>query len=244
MKGQNTALAVLLGSLSAGLASEAGAAIALDRTRAIFPGSEKSISMTITNDSDSMPYLAQGWIEDAQGKKINGPLVVVPPLQRLEAKGKSMMRINALPDVASLPQDRESLFYFNVREVPPKSERPNVMQLALHTKIKLFYRPKAILPQKYSRWDNQLVLHKVSGGYRVENPTPYYMTVIGITAAPKTAVPQGFETVMVAPKSSAVVNSAQFATPHVTTINDFGGKPTLPFNCRGDICRAGESPAT
>ncbi|WP_420809812.1 molecular chaperone, partial [Entomohabitans teleogrylli] len=103
---------------------------------------------------------------------------------------------------------------------------------------KLFYRPKAILPEKYSRWDNQLVLHKVSGGYRVENPTPYYMTVIGITAAPGQAVAQGFQTVMVAPKSSAMVKSAQFATPHVTTINDFGGKPTLPFRCNGDVCRA------
>ncbi|MBK0560907.1 fimbria/pilus periplasmic chaperone, partial [Klebsiella pneumoniae] len=96
------------------------------------------------------------WIEDAQGNKISGPLVVVPPLQRLEPKSKSVMRINAMPDAAMLPQDKESLFYFNVREVPPKSERPNVMQLALHTKIKLFYRPKAILPEKYSRWDNQL----------------------------------------------------------------------------------------
>ncbi len=231
-------MVVLLGSLAVGLVNEADAAIALDRTRAIFPGSEKSIALNITNDSTSMPYLAQGWIEDAQGKKISGPLVVVPPLQRLEPQGKSMMRINALPDAASLPQDRESIFYFNVREVPPKSDRPNVMQLALHTKIKLFYRPKAILPEKYSRWDNQLVLHKVSGGYRVENPTPYYMTVIAITAAPKVAVPKGFQTVMVAPKSSAVVQSGQFATPHVTTINDFGGKPTLPFRCSGNVCRA------
>ena len=150
-------MTIVLASLAAGLVNEAGAAIALDRTRAIFPGSEKSISLSITNDSTSMPYLAQGWIEDEHGKKISGPLVVVPPLQRLEAKGKSMMRINAMPDAAMLPQDRESIFYFNVREVPPKSERPNVMQLALHTKIKLFYRPKAILPEKYSRWDNQLV---------------------------------------------------------------------------------------
>ncbi len=242
MKKQHAALTVLLGSLLAGLSHEAAAAIALDRTRAIFPGSEKTISLTITNDSTSMPYLAQGWIEDAQGKRISGPLVVVPPMQRLEPKDQSMMRIKALADVASLPQDRESLFYFNVREVPPKSERPNVMQLALHTKIKLFYRPKTILPQKYSRWDNQLVLHKVSGGYRVENPTPYYMTVIAITPAPKMAVPQGFETVMVPPKSSAVVKSAQFATPHVTTINDFGGKPTLAFRCNGDVCRAAETP--
>ncbi|EPK7572974.1 fimbria/pilus periplasmic chaperone [Klebsiella michiganensis] len=244
MKVNKTAMAMVVGSLAAGLMNEARAAIALDRTRAIFPGSERSISLNITNDSTSMPYLAQGWIEDEQGTKISGPLVVVPPLQRLEAKGKSVMRINAMPDAALLPQDRESLFYFNVREVPPKSDRPNVMQLALHTKIKLFYRPQAILPEKYSRWDNQLVLHKVSGGYRVENPTPYYMTVIGITAAPKVAVASGFQTVMVPPKSTSMVNSAHYTAPHVTTINDFGGKPTLPFNCSGNVCRSTGTPGS
>lgn len=62
-------MTIVLGSLAAGLINEAGAAIALDRTRAIFPGSEKSISLSITNDSTSMPYLAQGWIEDEHGKK-------------------------------------------------------------------------------------------------------------------------------------------------------------------------------
>ena len=244
MKVNKMAMTMLLGSLVVGLVNEAGAAIALDRTRAIFPGSEKSISLNITNDSTSMPYLAQGWIEDEKGAKISGPLVVGPPLQRLEARGKSTMRINAMPDAVLLPQDRESIFYFNVREVPPKSDRPNVMQLALHTKIKLFYRPQAILPEKYSRWDNQLVLHKVNGGYRVENPTPYYMTVIGITAAPKVAVANGFQTVMVAPKSTAMVNSSHYTTPHVTTINDFGGKPTLPFSCNGNLCRAAGTPSS
>ena len=244
MKVNKTTMAILLGTLTSGLLNDAQAAIALDRTRAIFPGSQKSISLNITNDSTSMPYLAQGWIEDEQGKKISGPLVVVPPLQRLEAKGKSVLRINAMPDAALLPQDRESLFYFNVREVPPKSDRPNVMQLALHTKIKLFYRPKAILPEKYSRWDNQLLLQKVNGGYRVENPTPYYMTVIGITPAPNMAVAKGFQSVMVAPKSTAMVSSSHFTTPHVTTINDFGGKPTLPFSCNGNVCRAAAKPAS
>ena len=33
-------------------------------------------------------------------------------------------------------------------EVPPKAEDNNVLQIALHTKIKLFYRPKQILRAK------------------------------------------------------------------------------------------------
>lgn len=124
MKSKKIAMTIVLASLAAGLVNEAGAAIALDRTRAIFPGSEKSISLSITNDSTSMPYLAQGWIEDEHGKKISGPLVVVPPLQRLEAKGKSMMRINAMPDAAMLPQDRESIFISTCARCRQKASDP------------------------------------------------------------------------------------------------------------------------
>ncbi|MGT9169473.1 fimbria/pilus periplasmic chaperone, partial [Escherichia coli] len=39
---------------------------------------------------------------------------------------------------------RESLFYYNVREIPPKSGKANTLQIALQTRIKLFWRPKAL----------------------------------------------------------------------------------------------------
>ncbi len=81
--------------------------------------------------------------------KITSPLIVLPPVQRLEPGKSSQMKIEALPDV-KLPQDRESLFYFNMREIPPKSDKPNTLQIALQTKIKLFYRPEAIAPQQNS----------------------------------------------------------------------------------------------
>ncbi len=44
-----------------------------------------------------------------------------------------------------LPQDRESLFYFNLREIPPRSDKPNSLQLALQTRIKFFYRPQSLV---------------------------------------------------------------------------------------------------
>ncbi|NDJ59245.1 fimbria/pilus periplasmic chaperone [Enterobacteriaceae bacterium 4M9] len=225
-------------ALCAGLSPTAQGAIALDRTRAIYPGGERGLVMNISNDSSQKPYLAQAWLEDAQGKPLKDYLVATPPMQRLEPGQKSVIRVSAMPSAASLPQDRESLFYFSVREVPPKSERPNVLQLALQTKIKLFYRPADITPERFSRHDDQLVLHKVSGGFRVENPTPYYMTVLGITGGLKQSVAKDFKTVMIEPKSSATVPSQVFATPHLITINDFGGKPVLPFLCHGEVCRA------
>ncbi|HBT4620564.1 TPA: fimbria/pilus periplasmic chaperone, partial [Klebsiella pneumoniae] len=217
------------------------AAIALDRTRAIFPGTEKSISMTISNENKKLPYLAEAWIENSEGVKINGPLIVVPPLQRVEPGKKSVIRVTAMPDVKKLPQDRESVYYFSVREIPPRSDKPNVMQVALQTKIKLFYRPESIIPEKMARWDDKLVLYKTGNGYRIENPTPYYITVIGITGSVNEAVAKDFEAVMIDPKSSVNIKSPFYLTPHVTTINDYGGKPTLAFHCRSDICRPDEN---
>lgn len=66
------------------MAQQASAAIALDRTRVIFDGKAKSASLSISNQNTELPYLAQTWIEDQQGNKINSPLTALPPLQRVE----------------------------------------------------------------------------------------------------------------------------------------------------------------
>ncbi|HGG2530678.1 TPA: molecular chaperone, partial [Escherichia coli] len=57
------------------------AAISLDRTRAIFNGSEKSMTLNVANDNKQLPYLAQAWIENEKQEKITtGPIVVTPPV--------------------------------------------------------------------------------------------------------------------------------------------------------------------
>ena len=219
--------------------SAAQAAISLDRTRAIFNGDETSMTLGITNDNKQLPYLAQAWIEDKnQEKTPTGPLVVTPPVQRLEPGAQSMVRLASTPDINKLPQDRESLFYFNLREIPPKSEKANVLQIALQTKIKLFYRPKAIKAKPDAVWQNQLVLNKMSSGYRIENPTPYYVTVIGLGGSEKQAKEGEFEAVMLAPKSTQAVKSGTYSTLYLSYINDYGGRPVLQFNCSGDRCTA------
>lgn len=222
-----------------GMIPVAQAAISLDRTRAIFNGDEKSITLNIANDNKQLPYLAQAWLENAQQEKITtGPLVVTPPVQRLEPGAKSMVRVAASPDISKLPQDRESLFYFNLREIPPKSEKANVLQIALQTKIKLFYRPAAIKAKPNAEWQDQLILNKTSGGYRIENPTPYYVTVIGLGGSEKEAKEGRFEAVMLAPKSEQTVKANSHASPWLSYINDYGGRPVLQFQCSGPRCTA------
>ncbi|AKJ43743.1 fimbrial biogenesis chaperone [Pragia fontium] len=213
------------------------AAVTLDRTRVVFDGGSKSVSLNISNDNQQQPYLAQAWLEDAQQNKLlTGPLVITPPVQRLEPGAKSMIRITAAS--GQLPQDKESLFYLNLREIPPVSDKPNVLQIALQTKIKLFYRPKALKRDPGSVWQDQLVLHTEGGGYRIENPTPYYITVIGLGGSEKQSLEGDFETVMLSPNSSVKVKSAAYGKPYLTYINDYGGRPTLAFRCNGSRCVA------
>lgn len=215
------------------------AAIALDRTRAVYDANAKSISLNITNENNQQPYLAQAWIEDANNKKVSGPLLVVPPVQRLDAGSKSMIRITALPEALALPQDRESLFYFSLREIPPRSEEANVMQIALQTKIKLFYRPAAIAQERNPVWPQQLQLIKTATGYRIENPTPYFVTVLDLAEKGKPAT--DMQALMIAPKSAENVKTPVLHTPVLTYINDYGGRPQVTFKCQGERCQATKS---
>lgn len=47
----------------------AHAAINLDRTRIVFPESDKASSLKVDNQSKALPYLALSWIEDEKGQK-------------------------------------------------------------------------------------------------------------------------------------------------------------------------------
>ncbi len=50
-----------------------------------------------------------------------------------------------------LPQDRESLFWFNLLDIPPEPKNgktDNYLQLAIRSRIKLFYRPAGVAAEK------------------------------------------------------------------------------------------------
>lgn len=222
------------------LFNTANGAVSMDRTRVIFDGDQKSVSLNISNNNKQLPYLAQGWIENTEGQKIQSPLVLLPPVQRLEPGKSSQVKIEALPAINALPQDRESLFYFNLREIPPKSDKPNTLQIALQTRVKLFYRPKAIVPEKNNTpWQEKLTLEKQGEQYILKNPTPYYVTIINATANTKSTNGKEFTPVMVPPFSQdnlGVNVSLLGSSPVLTYINDFGGRPTLTFRCQSQTC--------
>ena len=244
------AMSLLAGAAVATMVPSAQAAISLDRTRVVFPGDEKSVSLTVRNQNPELPYLAQGWLEDAQGVKLEGnsAFTVLPPVQRVEPKGQTQVKIQATAGANALPQDRESLFFFNLREIPPKSDKSNVLQIALQTRIKMFYRPAALAEAaaklQATPYQEQLTLSKNGDQYTVNNPTPYFVTLIGASAKKGGDVVKGFEPLMVPPKGSVKLGgsaAALGATPVLVYVNDFGGQPALTFSCSGSNCKVDTS---
>ncbi|MEL0551979.1 MULTISPECIES: molecular chaperone [Enterobacteriaceae] len=237
-------MSVTCGLLLAAAVDSAWAGVALDRTRLIINENDRSVSANLSNTSPTTPFLAQSWVEDASGAKVTSPLMVLPPLQRINGGQKGIARVTKTSGITALPQDRESLFYLNVREIPPKPDKPNVLQLAMQSRIKLFYRPSAIVPPEPGAvWQNQVVFHKKGRQWSVENPTPYFVTVIGLSRKPE-AEGSGrltdFPGMMVAPKSSMdfKVTDASISQFTMMYVNDFGGHPELKYRCTGDTCRA------
>jgi len=228
--------------LALGLSQSVNAAVGLDRTRVIFDGGKDATSVNITNNNTQLPYLAQGWIEDEAGKKITSPLIVLPPVQRLEPGKQSQLKVQALPAAKSLPQDRETVFYFNLREIPPRSDKANTLQIALQTRIKLFYRPQAITPSQQdlsNPWQQKLTLTLAGERYQVNNPTPYYVTLVDARSTKDGKTVPGFEPLMVPPKGALTLGPTAKelgTTPHLAYVNDYGGRPLLAFTCIGSAC--------
>ena len=103
------------------------AAVQPDRTRIVFNANDKATSLRIENQSDKLPYLAYSWIENEKGEKSDALLVALPPIQRLEPKATSQVRVVKQASTTQLPGDRETLFFYNMREIPPAPEKTATM---------------------------------------------------------------------------------------------------------------------
>ncbi|EMQ4564065.1 fimbria/pilus periplasmic chaperone [Escherichia coli] len=129
MRYLNTKNLIAAGVLLACMSSIAWGAIIPDRIRIriririIMNESDKGEALKLTNQSKNLPYLAQTWIEDTKGNKSRDFIVTVPPMVRLNPSEQIQIRMISQEKIAQLPNDRETLFYFNVREIPPKTDK-------------------------------------------------------------------------------------------------------------------------
>ncbi len=175
--------------LLAASAASGWASVVIHGTRVVFPSGEKEVSVRVSNEGSS-PGLVQVWMDagdiNIKPDEAKVPFILTPPLFRIEpGKGQTLRMIHTREPMA---QDKETVFYLNLLEVPPRpvdleQDNANFMQMAFRTRIKVFYRPKALDSQEmYYRAPAQMAWTVVRDGpgyaLEVKNPTPYYFSFI------------------------------------------------------------------
>ncbi|AXF78852.1 fimbria/pilus periplasmic chaperone [Erwinia tracheiphila] len=169
------------------LVAQGNAAMTISGTRIIFPGSEKEVNVR-TNNRGSNPALVQVWVDDGNANgdvnTMKIPFMTTPPVYRVEpGKGQS---VRLIYNGMALPQDRESLFWFNLLEVPPVvkgMDNVDRLELAFRTRIKIFYRPKSLSGSGTNEVDKlKWEILSNNKGVRVTNPTPYYLSFDSVSA--------------------------------------------------------------
>ena len=203
--------------------------IVLGSTRIIYPSEKKQISISVENTSDKERYLVQSWVENAEGKKITD-FIVVPPLFVSKVGDKNTLRIMYTgPD---LSPEHESVYYFNAQAIPSVErssiEGNNTLLLSAVTRIKLFVRPTG-LHMPGDNISGELKFHRNNNKVIVNNPTPYYITIIKLRSNNK-KVPD----FMVAPFGTYSFDLPAGVDRTLTyfSINDYGG---ISAQQRGEI---------
>jgi len=123
------------------------------------------------------------------------------------------------------------VFWLNVKEIPERAEEENVLQVAVRSRIKVFYRPAVLRGGDASQARSKLkwAVSTAAGGgavLKIANPTPYNVTFTLLK------VGEGKEEInpdMVPPLGELVVplksiRAAQALRLRFTTINDYGGE--------------------
>ena len=222
--------------LTAALHAHAG--VVVDGTRVVYPAAKREVTINISNSS-SVPSLVQAWLDagDPHAKPGDAkvPFVLTPPLFRLDPTKVQSLRLVYTHD--PLPVDRESLFWLNVLDIPPRAtangDAPNQLELAFRHRMKVFFRPAGLagsaadapgrMTWKLLSKDGKLVSIQAS------NPGPYHvsMTKVVVTLGGQ---PVTVQTDMVDPFASRSFNLPEpVAVPNGSValeywfVNDYGG---------------------
>ncbi|HDR2622512.1 TPA: molecular chaperone [Enterobacter chuandaensis] len=118
--------------------------VQIGRTRIIYDAAKKEVALPLQNKDNELPWLIQSWTDTGDGKT-RGPFIVTPPLFRLDPQKEQSLRITW--NGTTLPEDKESLFYMNVRTVPATAtdeDNKNVLRLIYKTRLKMFWRPAGL----------------------------------------------------------------------------------------------------
>lgn len=211
------------------------ASVIMNGNRIIYPASAKEKTLQFTNQ-DPHPNLVQIWLDinnpNSNPSTADAPFVATPQVFRMEPNSGQAVRL--MFTGAGLPQDRESVFYFNFQQIPSvksSDKDKNKLLLLVSNRLKVFYRPDS-LPGSSDKIGDELVfsVKKIQGKMHlvVNNPTAYHanFTQAIITTAGKSV--NVTDVTMVAPKSEifwplkSAISVNNSSVLQYKLVNDYG----------------------
>lgn len=212
--------------LSLMVSNQAMAAFVLNGTRFIYEEGKKNTSFEVTNQSEDT-YGGQVWIDNTNQGINTAFLIPVPPFFKVTPEGKQIVRI--MRTDSTLPADRESLFWLNVQEIPPKPKgevEGGMLAVAINTRVKLIYRPKSLVEGRKDAEKGMQIVRR-NGETWLTNPTPYYFAVTTVKVNGKNvSLNESVQDrlAQVAPKAEiSLGNVALNGAVSVEAVNDWGG---------------------
>ncbi len=205
------------------ISDQALASIVITGTRVIYHQDDKEVSVQMKNVGAS-PVLIQSWVDNgdanATPENIQTPYIITPPVNRVDAGKGQTLRLS-LTNPGVFADDRESVSWLNVLEIPAKTKEKtelNTLQMAFRTRIKLFYRP-AGLKGDANEAVKSLSWSVSNGQLKASNPTPYNVSLVTVTVNGHT-----IDGEMVPPLSSLMlkINAGAGANVSGEYVNDFG----------------------
>jgi chaperone protein EcpD len=159
------------------------ASVVINSTRIVYPQDDKEVTIRL-HSKNQAPVLIQAWLDSGDEQSTpdlaTAPFVLTPPIFRMEPGKQQVVRMAYTGEALSRAQ--ESLFWFNVLEVPSRpqgGQQGDQVQFAFRSRIKVFLRPSG-LPYQVEEAPGKLQWRSVPGEHgqalEVFNPTPYHVT--------------------------------------------------------------------
>ncbi|WP_413494990.1 molecular chaperone [Morganella psychrotolerans] len=170
------------------ITTSAVAGMLASSTRIIFQDNTSRKTLLLANTND-YPVLVQTWVDDGENSGTPGedkyPFVAIPAIFQSDAKSRSNLELiyNGTP----LPDDRESVFWLNLYEIPAiktADAEKNKVLMAMNTQLKIFYRPVGLNTIFNDRLDAlTFSYHRQNGQDTIvcRNPTPYYISLSSLS---------------------------------------------------------------
>ncbi len=219
------------------LYSTAQAAITMVGTRVIFPADQNEKTIQFQN-SDNTPNIVQVWLdagdERLTAENADAPFLATPQIFKTGSAKGQIVRLLFTGDKASMPTDRESVFYLNFSEIPSSKATDtdkNKMLIVFKNRVKVFYRPTGLSISPFDINKNisyKLIQKNQNDFIEFKNNSPYYANINNASLIINGQSTEIANSIMVAPGESVQwdsnkknLNPANI-TMTIGLLNDYG----------------------